>query len=61
MEIYGRVDPDLSLEPMQRRQRLARYHTMLAKVAPRREALKVNPNRQPPTLTASDGQLAFGF
>jgi hypothetical protein len=59
VEIYGRVDPGLDPELMQRRQRLARYHAMLAKTALQRE--KANPNR--PARGASDGdQLAFaGF
>ena len=62
-EIYGRPDPDLSPEQAQRRQRLARYHAMLAKAALRRELLKVNPNRQSHgDQNADGGQLAFaGF
>ena len=64
VEIYGTPDPCLSLEQgLRRRQRLARYHAMLAKAALRRELLKVNSNRQSPAPDAPDGeQLAFaGF
>ena len=63
VEIYGRPDPDLSPEQVARRQRLARYHAMLAKAALRREVLKVNPNRQSHgDQNADGGQLAFaGF
>jgi hypothetical protein len=61
VEIYGTPDPCLSLEQGLRRQRLARYHAMLAKAALRREALKVNANRQSHSdQNASDGvQLAL--
>jgi hypothetical protein len=44
VEIYGTPDPGLSPEQALRRPMLARYHTMLAKAALRREALKVKPS-----------------
>ena len=61
--IYGIPDPDLSPEQALRRSMLARYHAMLAKAALRREALKVNSNRQACGDQNADGsQLAFaGF
>jgi hypothetical protein len=61
--IYGRPDPGLDPELARRRSMLARYHAMLAKAALRREALKVNPNRQACGDQNADGsQLAFaGF
>ena len=63
VEVYNRLDPDLSPEQIARRQRLARYHAMLAKAALQREVLKVNPNRQSHgDQNADGGQLAFaGF
>ena len=63
VEIYGTPDPGLSLEQGLRRQRLARYHAMLAKAALRRELLKANRNRQSHgDQNADEDQLAFaGF
>ena len=40
-EIYGKLDPDLSPELAQRRQRMAQYHTMLSKTALKQEDAKV--------------------
>ena len=62
-EIYGRPNPDLSPEQALRRQRLARYHTMLAKAALKRELLKANHNRRAcDDQNADEGQFAFaGF
>jgi hypothetical protein len=63
VEIYDTPDPGLSLEQGLRRQRLARYHAMLAKAALKRELLKANRNRQSHADQNADGsQLAFaGF
>ena len=63
VEIYGRVDPGLSLEQGLRRSMLARYHAMLSKAALRRELLKVNRKRKSHgDQNADGGQLAFaGF
>ena len=63
VEIYGTPDPGLSPKQALRRSMLARYHTMLAKAALRREALKVKPNRQAcGDQNADEDQLAFaGF
>ena len=60
--IYGIPDPGLSVEQARRRSMLAHYHAMLSKAALRREALKVNPNRQACGDQNARSQLAFvGF
>jgi len=61
MEIYGKPDSDSRPELVRRKQRLARYHAMLAKAAVKRELLKANPRQSRAPNPSDEGQLAFGF